>query len=141
MLARRVRRDVAGLPGRSVFQRRSTSVVSWVDQRLCKCNARVSSRFKSRSTSMLVVLDVRDIRRDAIRVTQSIFLRNSPTETVASRISRTTIGHGNGDACRRLVRPNYAGNRVNCDIIARLEAHSDFQPVRPNSRRVTPPCR
>lgn len=51
---------------------------------------------------MLVVLDVRDIRRDAIRVTQSIFLRNSPTETVANRISRTTIGHGNGDACRRL---------------------------------------
>lgn len=52
---------------------------------------------------MLVVLDVRDIRRDAIRVTQSIFLRNSPTETVASRISRTTIGHGNGDAYRRLI--------------------------------------
>lgn len=47
---------------------------------------------------MLVVRDVRDIRRDAIRVTQSIFLRNSTTETIASRISRTTIGHGNGDA-------------------------------------------
>lgn len=30
---------------------------------------------------MLVVLDVRDIRRDTMRVTQSIFPRNSPTET------------------------------------------------------------